>query len=217
MKPIFRAALTLVVLACASMAQTRQQPPSAAVQGGVQAGDVAQINNLLLQLDQSSRTLLVDLAKLRIDKWKTDSSVKQQAQANVDSLQRNLSSALPEIENKVRLAPQDMAANFRLYRNLSALHDVLVAVTESAGAFGPKDQYEPLAQEVMVVDQVRRSLADRLDQLATAKEMELTRLRNQVRTTSQQQAQQGPKKIVVDDNEPVRNPKKKKPASPPPS
>lgn len=206
-----------VIILTADAQVPQQQPPTGApVQGGVQPGDIAQINNLLLRLDQSSRTLAADLASLRIDKWKTNSDTKHQVQGNVDSVQRNLATALPELENKVRLAPQDLSANFKLYRNLSALYDVLASVTEAAGAFGPKDQYEPLAQEVGNLDQVRRSLGDRLDQLATAKEMELSRLRNQVRASAQQ-GQQAPKKIVVDDSEPARKPKKKKPATAPPS
>jgi hypothetical protein len=210
---------TLLVLtlafAATSLAQTSTPPQN--VSGGIQSNDFGQVNNLLLQLDQTSRAAMSNLAKLRIEKWKADSSVKQQYQANVDSLQRNLASALPEIENKVRNAPQDLTANLKLYRNLNALYDVFASVAESAGAFGPKDQYEPLAEQAVQFDQIRRSVADRLEQLATAKEMELSRLRNQVQRVQQQQAAQGPKKIVVDDNEPTPKSKKKKKPTPPPS
>lgn len=212
--------ITIVaVLASAAMAQVPQQQPqqNTGMAGGIQPNDAAQLNNLLLQLDQTSRTAMADLAKLRIDKWKTDVSNKQQMQANVDSLQRNLATALPELQNKVRLAPEDMAANFKLYRNLSAVYDVFASVAESAGAFGPKDQYEPLAQLAGDFDRVRRSIADRIEQLATAKDIELARLRNQARAAQQAQAAQPPKKIVVDDNEPTRKPRKKKPSAAPPS
>lgn len=205
----------ILAFAAICVAQTPAQSQNAS--GGIQSNDFGQINNLLLQLDQTSRAAMANLAKLRIEKWKADSSVKQQYQANVDSLQRNLSSALPEIENKVRNAPQDLTANLKLYRNLNALYDVFASVAESAGAFGPKDQYEPLAEQAVQFDQIRRSVADRLEQLATAKEMELSRLRNQVQRVQQQQAAQGPKKIVVDDNEPTPKSKKKKKPTPPPS
>ena len=43
-----------------------------------------------------------DLAKTRIETWKTDGSTKRQTQGNVDSIQRNLQSALPEIVTQVR-------------------------------------------------------------------------------------------------------------------
>jgi hypothetical protein len=205
----------ILAFAAICVAQTPAQSQNAS--GGIQSNDFGQINNLLLQLDQTSRAAMANLAKLRIEKWKADSSVKQQYQANVDSLQRNLSSALPEIENKVRNAPQDLTANLKLYRNLNALYDVFASVAESAGAFGPKDQYEPLAEQTAQFDQLRRSIADRLEQLATAKEIELSRLRNQVQKVQQQQATQAPKKIVVDDNQPAPKSKKKKTSTPPPS
>jgi hypothetical protein len=208
---------TLVGTGCAQMAAAGTPQNATNTAGGIQSGDLAQLNTLLLQLDQASRGATAELARLRIDKWKTGGDVKQQSQANVDSLQRNLTTALPEIENKVRQAPQDMSANFKLYRNLNALYDVFASVAESAGAFGPKEQYEALAQQASTFDQVRRSVADRLEQLAVAKEMELARLRNLTKAQTQPQAQQGPKKIIVDDNEPVRKPKKKKPSSIPQS
>lgn len=212
---MFTVAALLATSAAQMASGNPQYQPNTA--GGIQSGDMAQLNNLLTQLDQASRGATAELARLRIDKWKTDGSMKQQSQANVDSLQRNLTSALPEIENKVRQAPQDMAANFKLYRNLNALYDVFASVAESAGAFGAKDQYESLAQQAATFDQVRRAIADRLEQLAVAKDMELSRLRNQVKAQTQPQAAQGPKKIIVDDNEPVHKPKKKKPSSVPQS
>jgi hypothetical protein len=208
--------LTIAALVATCAAQTTGNAQYAQnTAGGIQSGDMAQLNNLLTQLDQASRGATAELARLRIEKWKTDGSMKQQSQANVDSLQRNLTAALPEIENKVRQAPQDMAANFKLYRNLNALYDVFASVAESAGAFGPKDQYESLAQQAATFDQVRRAIADRLEQLAVAKDMELSRLRNQVKSQTQPQTAQGPKKIIVDDNQPAPKPKKKKPASTP--
>jgi hypothetical protein len=216
MKRTFLHFMLAIALTSAAAAQMATQPQGN-TPGGIQANDANQVNNLLLQLDQTSRSAMAELARLRIEKWKTDSNMKQQSQANVDSLQRNLASALPEIANKVRNTPQDLTANLKLYRNLNALYDVFASVAESAGAFGPKDQYEPLAQNVAQFDQIRRSVADRLEQLATAKEMELSRWRNQARAAQQQQAAQPPKKIIVDDNQPTPKSKKKKASSAPPS
>ena len=71
-----------------------------------------------------------DLAYMRIEKWKTDSDSKRQAQATADSVQRNLTSALPALISNVRSAPQDLAEEFKLYRNLNALYDVFASLTE---------------------------------------------------------------------------------------
>ena len=110
-------------------------------QGIVSYASISQVNGLLSQLEASSKATQGDLMKLRIEKWKTDGSSKKQALGNVDSIQRNLGSALPEIVGQVRNAPEDLSATFKLYRNLDALYAVMGNVVESVGAFGPKDDF----------------------------------------------------------------------------
>src|SRR5205085_4716920 len=97
-----------------------------------------------------------------------------------------------------------------LYRTLDALYDVLSSVAESAGAFGPKDDYEALANDLGSVEQIRRDLADRVATLASSKETELAHLRTEVRAAQAAAAAAPPKKVVVDDNEPVKKPVRKK-------
>lgn len=172
------------------------------------------LSNLLTQLERAALDANGALGRLRVDKWKTNSEQKQQADANVQSLQRNLSYAIPELTNKIRQAPQDLSANFKLYRNLNAVYDVLSNVAESAGAFGPKDQYEMLAQPVSSIDQVRHDLGDRLDQLTANNQAELARLRSQVQAIRQAEVAAPPKKIVIDDNAPPKATSKAKKAKP---
>lgn len=199
----------LLVFASFAVAQAPQQ-------GGVPVGDITQLNNILAQLQQTAIDANLALSRMRIDKWKTDGSVKKQAEGNSESLQRNLGGALPEMIGKVRAAPANLAANFRLYRNLNVVYDVFASVTESAGAFGPKEQYEPLATQAASIDSLRRQLADRIDQLAIAKELELSQLRNLAAQARQQVVSAPPKKIIVDDTEPAKPKKKKaKPVAPP--
>jgi hypothetical protein len=170
-----------------------------------------QLSNLLTQLERAALDANGALGRLRIDKWKTNSDQKQQAEANRDSLQKNLAYAIPELTSKIRQDPQDLNANFKLYRNLNALYDVLSNVAESAGAFGPKDQYEMLAQTLSSIDQVRHDLGDRLDQLTAQNQAQLVQLRNQVQSIRQQEVSAPPKKIVIDDNAPTPKAKKTKP------
>ncbi len=176
-----------------------------------------QLSNLLTQLERAAVDANGTLGRLRIDKWKTGSDEKQQAQTNRESLQRNLSYAIPELTSKVRQAPQDLNANFKLYRNLNALYDVLSNVAESAGAFGPRDQYDMLVKSVSSIDDVRHGLGDRLDQLTAANQAELDRLRSQVQAIRQAEVAAPPKKIIIDDNEPAKpkKPRTKKPATKP--
>jgi hypothetical protein len=169
------------------------------------------------RLQQAASQTNLDLGHMRIEKWKADNGSKQQAQANADSIQRNLTTALPGLISDVRSAPQDIGAEFRLYRNLDALYDVLASLTESTGAFGSKSDFATLAQQLSIFDSVRHNLGNSLEALATSTESEVVQLRAQVRTMQQVAAPAPPpKKVVVDDNEPAKKTahKKKPPTKP---
>jgi hypothetical protein len=191
-----------------SLSQPEQQTP-------VSYASVNQLNQLLSQLEQASQATQADLGKLRVEKWKTDSGSKRQAQANVESIQRNLQAAMPEIIAGLRASPENLTSTFKLYRNLDALYDVLGSVAESAGAFGSKDELQSLENDLSVFEKSRRSFADRVEALAGAKEGEVTRLRAALQSAEANINSQPPKKIVVDDTEPAKKPAKKKAASKP--
>jgi hypothetical protein len=178
---------------------------------------ISQLNLLLSQLEQTSQTTQLDLAKLRIEKWKIDSSSKRQAQTNVESVERNLQTALPEIIAQLRASPEDMTSTFKLYRNLDALYDVLGAVAESAGAFGTRDEYQSLGNDLNSFERSRRAFADRMESLAGAKEAELSHLRAALVTAQAAAKPEPPKKVIVDDTEPPKKPATKKKPAPKPS
>ena len=207
--PIF---LSLVFSPCILGAQ--DAPPSPAP---VPYESVSQLNGMLAQLEQASQTTQADLSKLRIEKWKTDSNNKKQTLGNVDSIKRNLESALPEIVTQLRNSPEDLAASFKLYRNLDALYDVIGSVAESAGAFGSKDEFQGLSNDLNAFERARRSFAERMESLTTSKEAELTQLRTQVKTLQAATPPPAPKKIVVDDDEPKKPVARKKLVPKPPA
>jgi hypothetical protein len=192
---------------------TAPQPP-------VPYASVNELNGILEQVKQTAQNMQADLEKTRIDRWKTDSSTKRQTQANVESIQRNLQSALPDIISQLSNSPEDLAASFKLYRNLDALYDVFGSVVESAGAFGSKDEFQSLSNDMTGLENARRSFGERMQKLASAKEDELGRLRTQIKTL-QAAPPPPPKKIIVDDTEPPpKKPaakKKPKPATAPPA
>lgn len=178
---------------------------------------MTQLNGLLSQLEENSKSTQADLVKLRIERWKTDGASKKANLANVDSIQRNLQGALPEIISQLRAAPEDLPATFKLYRNLDALYDVVGSVAEGAGAFGSKDDFQSLSNDLSGFENSRKQLAQRMETLSSAKEAEIVRLHADLKTAQAAIPAAPPKKIVVDDNEPVKKPavkKKPKPATP---
>jgi hypothetical protein len=208
------AAALFSIVPIALCAQDAPQP----VQAPVSYASVSQVNSLLSQLEQASQTAQLDLAKLRIDKWKADGNIKKQTTANSESVQRNLQSALPTIVTELRNSPENLTASFKLYRNLDALYDVLGTVVENTGAFGNKDDFRALENDLAALENTRRALGDRITILSEAKESELGRLRTQVRTLQASIPPPAPKKVVIDDTAPAKKPAaKKKPVPKPPA
>jgi hypothetical protein len=220
--------LSLLLWTAAVWGQTQDNPVPASenqrysVQGQAPSGtpvsyaSVTELNGMLARLDATSKNTQADLVKLRIERWKTNNSDKKQTLANVDSIQRNLEGALPEIMAQLRAAPEDLPATFKLYRNLDALYDVLGSVVESAGAFGSKDDYQTLANDLTGFEDTRKQMAQRIENLSTAKEAEIVRLRADLKTAQAAVPVTPPKKTVVDENEPPKKPAvKKKPVTKP--
>jgi len=219
MKRNFLPAILISVSLGLGVAAGQSGPVASPGVGGAQGtpvsyASVTQLNGLLSQLETTSKGTQADLVKLRIEKWKTDNGYKKQALGNVDSIQRNLQGALPEILGQLRNAPEDLSISFKLYRNLDALYDVLGSVVEGAGAFGSKDDMQSLANDLNSFEGTRKQLAERIESLSSAKEQQITRLQEELKTARAEIPAAPPKKIVVDDTEPPKKPvAKKKPAT----
>ncbi len=220
-KPLFILLLTLVFSAAANaqVAQPTAPAPSANTAATPEmSADLGAYNQLLSQVQDLALRTAADLGTVRVDKWKADSQTKQQYSSNIASLQRNLTAALPEMLQKTKAAPQSVAPSFRLYRNLNVVYDVLASTAESAGAFGPKEQYEPLESDVSALDQLRKSIADRLDWLAGVKDTQLTQTAQQLQTTQTElaAAKKSAEEAAAEKSaakKTTKSTKKKKPAS----
>jgi len=186
-------------------------PKSADTPAPVPYSSVSQVNLLLSQLEQTSQSMQRDLSALRIEKWKTDANTKRRSQADCASIQRNLQTALPEILAELRNSPDSLPSTFKVYRNLDALYDVFVSLAESTGAFGSRDEYQGLQNDLGSIENSRRMFADRMETLAGSKETELSKLRADLQTArASEKVAAPPKKTVVDDTEPAKQPAKKK-------
>jgi hypothetical protein len=202
MSVVFRV-LIFSLLAGVAFAQTSAVAPQVAAPTVMNSVDLGM---LLAKIEQDTQALNAEVGHLRIDKWKTDSGTKQQETENAASIQRNITVALPDLITEVRNQPQSLAANFKLYRNLNALHDVLTSLGESTGAFGKKEEYEAIAPDIAALDQSRRSYGDYLQQLTANGD---ARLAAAARQAAVQATQAPPKKVIIDDTEPAPKPKKK--------
>src|SRR5260370_14854711 len=142
-KTIVAVSCWLVVLAAAGFAQAPTPP--------VSYSSIAELNQMLSNLQQASQATQEDLSHLRIEKWKTDSGTKRQTQGNVESIERNLQTALPGILADLKNSPESAPLTFKVYRNLDALNDVLSSVLESAASFGSNEAVQSLRQDLSAV------------------------------------------------------------------
>lgn len=216
-KPQILVILITFCFACfAQVAQPPQPMPSrtSATQVVVPASMTPlgpEMNAVISQLERTAQQTAMDVGKLSISKWKIDSSLKSQAQHDVNSVQANITGTLPGLVSQVRANPDNTAILFKLYRNVDALLEVVRGLSESAGAFGSKSEFQDLQSDSRDLATVRGNLASQLDTVATAKESELTRMKAQLAQTHGTAA--STKKVIVDDNEPPKKTttKKKKP------
>ena len=195
------------LISVSALAQTQSSPQLSANGASSTNPNLGDVGALLTRIEQETRGLNLDIGKLRVERWKADSSIKQQASENAASIQRNITAALPELIVAVRATPQSLAANFKLYRNLNALYDVVSNLAESVGAFGKRDEFDTIGPHVAALDDARRSYADYLQQMASNAD---NRIAAAQRAQAAAVVQQPPKRIIVDDSPPTPAPKKKK-------
>lgn len=214
--------LFVLVATASLLSQTPDAAPPTSGSNGERPVNVASAlqASILPDLDKleaAASQISLDIGKLRIEKWKAGAMAKSAAQANASSVQRNLTSALPGLIGAVRSAPDDLNAQFKLYRNLNALLDVVSSLTEETRAFGPNADYEALSQQSQVLTGVRRDLGESLEQLTAATQQELNQARMQIKAQQAQlaaAAAQPPKEIVVAQTEAPKKPAPKKKSVP---
>jgi hypothetical protein len=207
------AASLLLMCPVGLLAQAPANPPNSTP---VSYTSISELNQLIANLQSVSQSAQQDLSHLRIEKWKTDSHTKKQTQSDTESILRNLQNALPSILADLKNSPESLALTFKAYRNLDALYDVMNSIVESAGAFGSKEEFQSLNNDLGAVEGTRRAFAERMDKLANAKENEIGQLRTALQAA--RAAAAPPKKVIVDDTEPAppkKAPPKKKPVPKP--
>ena len=201
-------AVIFVLMACLGSGAIAQQAP---VNAQGQTPPPTDLNTILLQVQKATNSANVNLGKLRIEKWKTDSQQKQQMQQVADSLQKNITNAVPGLISDVQTSRGGVLASFKLYHNLNVVYEFLSSMAEAAGAYGKKEEYQPLEGDATALDTVRQNLSTYIEQASGKMEAENRAAANAL------QARQAPgtlvpgkKVVVIDEND---TPPKKRPKS----
>lgn len=220
MKTAFAA--IIIFLFCAGSGATAQpQTPASPNPQRQAAPQGPDLNAIVLQVQQATSSASVNIGKLRIEKWKTDSGQKQQLQQIADSLQKNIANAMPGLVNDVSGSKGSALASFKLYHNLNVLYEFLSGLADAAGSLGKREEYEPLAADAAAIDTARQNLSTYIEQ--TVGKLESAN-RQQAGTSPAQSHQPGTvvpgrKVVVIDETDPPpkkrAKPTKKKASTPP--
>jgi hypothetical protein len=116
------------------------------------------------------------LSQLKIDKWKASGPVRDEAQQNLGSIQRDVTSTLPALLEAADAAPDSAAKVLPVYRNVEALYDVTLRLVVAARLSAPSDQMSGLDQALARLDDGRRALGDQLQGTADAQDKQVVRL-----------------------------------------
>ncbi len=188
----------MLLLAACSLPMRAQ---STAVSAGAPVSTVAAAPTEALRpvLDHIGETL----AGLNVSRWKAPGEVRSVTQRDIDSIQRDLSSSLPPLLNQANTQPPSLASYFAVYRNIDALYDVLLRVSETATLAGPQNDITSLQSGLASLEAARRDLGDAILKVAGSQEQELVSLRTAAAeaaaAAAAAKATAPPTKTVVDD------------------
>jgi hypothetical protein len=145
------------------------------------------------------------LVGLNPGKWKAPGSMKQMAQSDIDSMQRDVSGVLPDLLEKAKASPRSIGPAFALYRNIDALYDVLLRVSETATLAGSRTDAGQLEAIRAELENSRTQLGNGLLQASTDQDAQVAQLQTAVKTAA---ARATPARTTVVDDGPQAAPAK---------
>jgi hypothetical protein len=162
-------------------------------------------------------------AALNTSRWKASGDAREAAQENVDSIQRDLSNTLPALLAQADGAPESVPPSFAVYRNIDALYDVLLRVSEEASFAAPSNEAASVADCLQKLEAARSQLGDAILQASQHDEGQITALQAAAKKVSAAPPTANTETII--DDGPVttqakstkKKPASKKPTSKPPA
>jgi hypothetical protein len=170
----FFSSVFLLAISCAAgAAQQSAVAPQAA------AARVQPAPSAIMQpsLDVVAQTI----GTLRPDKWKASDAVRDDAAANISSIRRDLDTTLPQLLATADGAAASVTQALPAYRNIEALYDVLLRVSEAGRLSAPGDQRAALEEARVKLEAGRRAFGDRIQSIALEQEQQVHHLQAALR------------------------------------
>jgi hypothetical protein len=162
-------------------------------------------------LDQIQQTL----SNLNLSKWKTRDDVREATFQNISSIQRDIQGTLPGLLNQADAAPNTVEPAFALYRNLDALYDVLLRISNTASMVASSNDSASLSNALQSLESVRKSLGERILNISQLQEQTIVKLQTAAKAVPAAAPATASQGAVVDDGPQAPPKKKKKPVAKP--
>lgn len=121
-------------------------------------------------------------------KWKMPAPVTQETNANIASIQHDLDNTLPGLLATADSNPASVAEVLPAYRNVEALYEVLLRVTQMSTIVATPKESVALQQALLALEKDRRTLGDQLQTSATNQTKAIVALQSNVRDEQTQVA-----------------------------
>lgn len=129
-------------------------------------------------IDNIQQTLIL----LRPEKWKINEAIGKETASNLASIQADLQTTLPPLLAVADEHPDSIAQVLPAFRNISALYDVLLRVTQVATITAPSQQSAALLQSLAALESAKRDLGEGLQATALTQNQQLHDLQSQLRS-----------------------------------
>jgi hypothetical protein len=174
---------------------------------GQMAGTTQPVTRASAEAPPSSvlRQALADVQKttadLNISRWRTSRGARIAAQQDVDSIQHDLSQTLPSLLAPADASPESIPRSFAVYRNVDALYDVLLRVSEVADFAAPDDEAQAITSSLQQLHASRDRLGDAILRVSQQHEAQIREFEAALRAAKAEQPT--PRKEIIIDDGPV--------------
>ncbi|MBZ5531458.1 MAG: hypothetical protein LAO20_08500 [Acidobacteriia bacterium] len=201
-----------------SSSQTASSQPPSQPAGSLAATSAKappKLETVIGQIQKATLSMNANIARLRIEKWRTDADQKEQLQKLASSLQRNVTYAVPGLISDVQNSRGSVSSAFKLYHDVNVVYEYLSSLADAAGSLGRKEEYDPLAEDAAALDSAREGLSSYIEQTALVLETPPKPSPNAV-SSAEGESAGGGRKIIVEEvsGKPAKPTKKKTSTSP---
>ena len=218
--PPHSAKVTLLILlflggSGAARAQAAPPPADAAAPAQAPAAAPAPTSFAMTNLRPALANVQTAITNLNVGRWKAPNDIRVTTQQDINSMQRDLNTTLPALLTQADAAaaasgPAALSPAFAVFRNLDALYDVMLRVTETAGLAGSASDASGLEDARAGLEDGRAKLGAWLLQAIGAQDAQVVRLQTPAAAVAPPPPPP-PNKIVVNDGPDTTKPHKKKP------